>query len=348
MALSVDIEKRLGDFRLRVRFETDRELLALLGASGSGKSVTLRCVAGLMTPDRGRIVLNGRTLYDSEARIDLPPQARRVGYLFQSGALFPHRTVLENVMLGYHRKPRARRRALALEQLERFRLTPLADCLPATLSGGERQRTALARTLAAEPEALLLDEPFSALDDYLKWQLELELARILEARGGDTVLVTHSRDETCRLAKSVCVLTHGRSEPLRSVAEMMTAPGTLGAALLSGCKNLSPVTVRADGSLFCAAWAWTLPPEAFSAGSLPAGLTHVGVRAHSLRPGPGPISLDCTVDRIIDNVFSEIVMLRTPGPALLRLEREKATPVLQTGDPLTVHVSPGDLLLLTE
>ena len=371
MALAVDIEKRLGAFRLAVRFTTDRALLALLGASGSGKSVTLRCIAGLLRPDRGRIVLNGRVLFDSEAGIDLPPQARRVGYLFQSDTLFPHRTVLENVMLGFHARPRAQRRALAEAQLARFRIAHLAQSLPAALSGGERQRAALARTLAAEPEALLLDEPFSALDEYLKWQLELELAQTLDQYGGDAILVTHSREEVCRLAKSVCVLDRGCSEPLRDTAALMTAPGTLAAARLSGCQNLSPVTCLPDGRLRCEDWGWVLP-----ALPAPRGLTHVGIRASGLRPGPGRISLSCTVERVIPNLFSGIVILNTPGSKRLRMElppgsepprpapphREEAAAdegdrrdadaaaraaIPAAGTALTVHAAPEDLLLLT-
>ena len=342
MALSVDLEKQLGQFFLSVQFETESGLLALLGASGTGKSLTLRCIAGLLRPDRGRIVLNGRVLFDSAAGIDLPPQQRRVGYLFQNCALIPHMSVLENVMLGYHGKPKTERKQLALAQLSRFHLQARADARPATLSGGERQRVALARTLAAAPEALLLDEPFSALDDYLKWELELELAHTLEDYGGDAVLVSHSRDEVCRLAKEVCVLSCGRSEPLQTVPELMTAPGTLGAALISGCKNLSPVTVQADGKLHCEHWAWTLP-----ACPVPDGLTHVGIRAHSLRLGPGPIQLPCTVDRIIDNVFSYILMLQTPGQGQLRMEFDKAQPVPPAGAALSVHVPAEEILLLT-
>lgn len=343
MSLSVNIEKKLGDFQLRVEFETAGALLALLGASGSGKSVTLRCIAGLLRPDRGRILLNGRVLFDSERKIDLPPQKRRVGYLFQHCALIPQRTVLENVELGLHAKPKAERRAAALALLERFRLKELADAIPATLSGGEARRCALARTLAAEPEALLLDEPFSALDEHLRWELELELAQTLEGYGGDAVLVTHSRGEVCRLADAVCVLSKGRSEPVRSAAEMMRAPGTLSAALLSGCENLSPAAVLPDGGLLCEAWGWRLP-----ALPVPPGLRYVGVRAHSLRPGPGPVSLACTVDRVIDNGFSVIVMLRTPGPALLRMECGKTAALPPAGAAVPVHVSPEELLFLTE
>ena len=343
MALSVKIEKKLKDFQLCVDFESAGSLLALLGASGSGKSLTLRCIAGLVKPDRGRILLNDRVLFDSEKRINLPPQKRRVGYLFQSCALIPDRTVLENVELGLHARPRGARRALALAQLERFQLSHRKDALPHTLSGGERQRCALARTLAAEPEALLLDEPFAALDEYLKWQLELELARTLEDYGGDAILVTHSRDEVCRLASSVCVLRAGRSEALCSTESMMRSPGSLAAALLSGCKNVSPVTVQGDGSLLCGDWGWRLP-----AMSAPAGLSHVGIRAHSLGLGPGPLSLDCTLDRIIDNVFSYILMLRTPGGGQLRLECDKQTPLPAPGSPVQVHTAPQEILLLTK
>ncbi len=341
MSLSVNIEKKLGEFQLRVEFETSGALLALLGASGSGKSVTLRCIAGLLRPDRGRIVLNGRVLFDSAAGIDLPPQRRRVGYLFQSCALIPHRTVVQNVELGLFDLPRRERRAEALAWLERFQLSRYADSLPAVLSGGERQRAALARTLAARPEALLLDEPFSALDDFLKWQLELELARTLEDYGGDAILVTHSRDEVCRLAQTVCVLDEGRSEALCSTAELMSAPGTLAAALLSGCRNVSPVTVLPDGRLRCDAWGWTLPAR-----PVPEGLVCVGIRAHSLRPGPGPVSLECRVDRVIDNVFSDIYLLRTPNSKLLHMELSKEFS-LPAGVSVSVHISPDEILLLT-
>lgn len=342
MSLFVKIEKKLNNFRLRVDFETSGALLALLGASGSGKSLTLRCIAGLLTPDRGRIVLNGRVLYDSAAGIDLPPQQRRVGYLFQSCALIPHMSVLENVALGCHARPRAERNGVAMDWLRRFRLEALADARPATLSGGERQRVALARTLAAEPEALLLDEPFSALDEYLKWELELELVRTLEGYGGDAILVSHSRDEVCRLAKSVCVLSRGQSEKLQPVSTLMTAPGTLSAALISGCKNISPVRVEADGRLSCEAWGWTLP-----ACPVPDGLTHVGIRAHSLHLGQGAICLPCTVERVIDNVFSYILMLQTPGAGQLRLEFDKEHPAPPVGAEVSVHVPAAELLLLT-
>ena len=142
--------------------------MALLGASGCGKSVTLKCIAGIMTPDRGHIILDGETLFDSEKHINLPPQKRRVGYLFQQYALFPNMTVLQNIRCGIRSGSRAEKRRRAEKKLRRFRLEGLEKKYPTQLSGGQQQRTALARILASEPRAILLDEPFSALDGFLK------------------------------------------------------------------------------------------------------------------------------------------------------------------------------------
>ena len=189
MSLYVDIEKRLGVFRLQSKFEVADETLALLGASGCGKSVTLKCIAGIMTPDRGRIVLNGRVLFDSEKKIALTPQQRRVGYLFQQYALFPNMTVEQNILCGIRAGSRSEKRSLAAEKLRMFRLEGLEKKYPAQLSGGQQQRVALARILCSEPQAILLDEPFSALDSYLKW--ELELGELLGAFDGLILRVSH-------------------------------------------------------------------------------------------------------------------------------------------------------------
>ena len=152
MALSVDIQKQLGDFRLEVQFDAGDETLALLGASGCGKSVTLKCIAGILTPDAGKIVLDGVTLFDSAARIDLPPQKRQVGYLFQQYALFPNMTVRQNIAAAVRDK--SQRAAVTAEKLCQFQLEAVADLRPSQLSGGQQQRTALARILASRPRAI--------------------------------------------------------------------------------------------------------------------------------------------------------------------------------------------------
>ena len=164
--LEVRIQKQLGAFSLNVSFTTEGTL-GILGASGSGKSVTLQCIAGTMKPDRGRIVLNGRVLFDSDAHICLPPQKRRIGYLFQQYALFPNMTVAQNIYAGIRSGTHTEKREIVLQALRTFRLEDVQKQYPRTLSGGQQQRTALARMLVGNPDLLLLDEPFSALDRHL-------------------------------------------------------------------------------------------------------------------------------------------------------------------------------------
>ena len=221
MALSVDIRKKMGDFQLEVRFEAENECLALLGASGCGKSVTLRCIAGILTPDEGKIVLDGITLFDSAAHIDLPPQKRQVGYLFQQYALFPNMTVRQNIAAAVRDK--RQQKDVTEEKLRQFRLGEVANKRPGQISGGQQQRTALARILASEPKAILLDEPFSALDSYLKYQLEVELAETLEQFSGTILWVSHDRGEVFRNCRRVCVLDQGNSQGTFTLREQKAA-----------------------------------------------------------------------------------------------------------------------------
>ena len=185
MPLNVQIKKQYGAFRLNVDFSAQPgEVLALLGASGCGKSATLKCIAGIHRPDWGRIELDGRVLFDSERRIDLPPQKRRVGYLFQQYALFPHMTAEQNIAACLGRLDRKKRRERTAELVALLRLEGAEGLRPAQLSGGQQQRTALARILASQPLAILLDEPLAALDNFLRRQLEPELRDVLERFGG--------------------------------------------------------------------------------------------------------------------------------------------------------------------
>ena len=180
MSLEVNIEKKLNGFTLRSEFTAGDTATALLGASGCGKSMTLRCIAGIVKPDMGRIVLDGRVLFDSEQHIDLPPQQRGVGLLFQNYALFPNMTVEQNILCGLKaEKDKAARKARCEEMLRAMRLEELASRRPAELSGGQQQRTALARILVGKPKILMLDEPFSALDSYLREEVEGEVGALL-------------------------------------------------------------------------------------------------------------------------------------------------------------------------
>ncbi|MEE3492225.1 MAG: ATP-binding cassette domain-containing protein [Ruminococcus sp.] len=207
--LYVDIEKRLDRFTLKARFRCDHNTLALFGASGAGKSMTLKCISGIEKPDKGVIQLNDRILFDSEKRIDLPPQKRRVGYLFQEYALFPNMTVSGNIAAGMRKLPKAEREQKLHELIERFRLSGLENRRPDSLSGGEKQRVALARIFASSPEVLLLDEPFSSLDTLLKYQLIPYIRDIIGDFGGETIMVSHDIDEVRQLCAEVSPITDG-------------------------------------------------------------------------------------------------------------------------------------------
>ena len=252
MDLRVSIRKRLRDFTLEVAFRVRDEVFALFGASGCGKSITLKCIAGIETPDCGSITLNGRTLYDSDKNINLPPQARRVGYLFQNYALFPNMTVAQNITFAATGDKLAKLK----QNIERFQLHGLENAYPSKLSGGQCQRVALARVLASHAEFLLLDEPFAALDSFLKWQLELELAQILKHYGG-AILVTHDRGEVFRLADKVAVIHDGRISTIDSTRELFLNPKTLQAAILTGCK-VSRLRKISDNQFLAVDWDLTL------------------------------------------------------------------------------------------
>ncbi len=258
MSLTVDIEKRLGAFTLVSKFETGNETMALLGASGCGKSVTLKCIAGIMRPDRGRIELDGEVLFDSEKHIDLSPQERRIGYLFQQYALFPNMTVLQNIMCGVRSGPREEKRQKALEGIRIFQLEGLEDKHPMQLSGGQQQRVALARIMASEPRVILLDEPFSALDSFLKWNLELEMSDLLGSFKGPIIWVSHDLGECYRNCDTVCVMEEGRTGAVTDMDTLLSHPATKGAARLIGCRNFL-IAEKTAGGVKLADWDISLP-----------------------------------------------------------------------------------------
>ena len=355
MAIEVMIQKDFGSFRLNVSFCGGNEVLAILGGSGCGKSMTLRCIAGIVKPDTGRIVVDGITFFDSEKKINLSPQERKVGLLFQNYALFNNMTVEENIAAGIREKQSKR------EKLERtrpyirqFRLEGLEKRLPRELSGGQQQRVALARILIGNPRLLMLDEPFSALDSYLKWEMELELRQTLQSFPGTTLLVSHSRDEVYRIAQKVCVIDKGISEPVQTVSELFDHPVTHAAALLSGCKNYARCHADGERSIYVQDWDISLHCDR----PIPEGTRLLGVRRHYVHPvtaACGENVFSCTVQQVIDDVFSTVILVRpcrAPADAqypILELEMAKdAWRALdrRSGETLHVMISPKDLLLL--
>lgn len=347
MALTVQVQKRYGNFFLDVDF-TAESRLALLGASGCGKSVTLKCIAGIDKPDRGRIELDGRVLFDSEAGIDLPPQKRRIGLLFQQCALFPNMTVEKNIAVCLGCLEKAERQRRTTELLAMLRLEGLEGLYPRQLSGGQRQRTALARILAAEPQAVLLDEPFSALDSYLKWQLELELQQALERFPGPVLWVSHDRGEVYRNCRRVCVLENGKSSPAEDMEALITNPGTVSAARLAGCKNFVPVR-PGTGLRLAEAPDWGMAFQ--TAVPWREGITTLGIRSvHPAEPGEAN-TLPCRVVRVTEDADRMLVTLRPEGAdlsaPLLRMELGKdAWGLLENKERVLAAVRPEDLMLL--
>ena len=240
--LSVRVRKALPGFTLDVAWEAGREVVALFGASGSGKSLTLQAIAGLVAPDEGRIAHDGATWFDcgpgAAARVDVPPRARRPGYVFQGYALFPHLTVAGNLAFGLADRPRAERARRVAELAEQLGIADVLARRPRELSGGQQQRVALGRALAAEPSLLLLDEPLSALDAPLRRQLRDDLAVVLRRFARTTVLVTHDVGEAFHLADRVVVYDRGRVVQAAPKAELLTAPASEQVASLLGVRNI--------------------------------------------------------------------------------------------------------------
>jgi molybdate transport system permease protein len=277
-SLFVDIQKQLSGFSLDVSFEAQQEALGLLGSSGAGKSMILRCIAGVETPSGGRIVLNGRVLFDADRQINLPSRQRQVGLVFQNYALFPHLTVAQNIAFGLHKLPKTLRSQRVAEQLAAIRLDGLGDRYPHQLSGGQQQRVALARALAPDPEVLLLDEPFSALDTHLRNQLERQLIETLSAYTGVTLFVTHNLEEAYRVCRNLLVMSQGKAIAQGSKQAIFERPNTYTTAVLTGCKNFSRAQIGADQQIEAIDWGCSLKVlEPVSP-----DLAFVGIRAHQI------------------------------------------------------------------
>src|SRR5690348_10853291 len=316
MALEVQIEKRLASFTLSLDFSCDAEPLAVLGPSGSGKSMTLRCIAGLERPDRGRIVLGNDVLFDSAKHVSKPSRARRIGLLFQHYALFPHMTVAENIAFGLGGVADAERRARVTKQISLTHLAGLESRYPRELSGGEQQRVALARALAIEPQALLLDEPLSALDTYLRSQVEQQLILTLARFRRPALYVTHTMEEAYRIAPKILVLSKGKVAASGSREQIFRHPQTLEVALLTGLKNFSRARVVSAGKIEATDWNCALRCE-IEVSARPA---YIGIRAHHIRFATSPDeahsanAFPCWLVRTSEAPFRVTAYLRLHSP----------------------------------
>ena len=288
MGIQAEIIKQLGDFTLNIRLESSAKRIGILGASGCGKSMTLKSIAGIERPDSGRIVLDGRTLYDSGAKIDLKPQKRNVGYMFQNYALFPAMTVEKNIAAGLGRMNGDKAERVR-EMIERFHLRGLEKHLPGQLSGGQQQRVALARIMAYRPDLILLDEPFSALDQHLKERLQHEMAELLKDYPGQVIMVSHSRDEIYRFSEELLVMDNGRVLAEGETKKLFSDPGTVSVARMTGCKNFSAAQRQDSHTLYLSDWDATLHLER----EIPEDTGAIGYRAHFFEPVWGERQENC-------------------------------------------------------
>ncbi|MBW4695497.1 MAG: molybdate ABC transporter permease subunit [Lyngbya sp. HA4199-MV5] len=278
--LVVNLQKRLANFDLDLTFTVTESTLGILGGSGAGKSMLLRCLAGMERPTNGQIVLNGRVLFDAKKGINVPSRDRRIGVLVQNYALFPHMTVAKNIAFGLPNALSASETRQRVEvQLAAVQLQGYGDRYPSQLSGGQQQRVALARALASEPEVLLLDEPFSALDTHLRSQMEQALITRLQSFNGVSLLVTHNLEEAYRVCEDLLVLEQGHVLAYGSKDTIFERPERLGVAQLTGCKNFSTAAPIAAQTILAADWGLSVQIVE----PLPDRLTYVGIRAHHIR-----------------------------------------------------------------
>lgn len=349
MSLDFSVKKDFGGFRMDLELHAENEILALLGASGSGKSMTLRCIAGIEHPDEGRIVVNGVTLFDSEKGIDLSPQERHVGLLFQNYALFPNMTVEQNILTGMNAFSisRKEKREKCHEMMERFYLNGLEKHRPAQLSGGQQQRVALARIMVSRPRILMLDEPFSALDSFLRWELEQELMKVLEDYEGTSLIVSHNRDEVYRISDHIAVIDDGRVDCYGRKEEIFQNPETYQSALLTGCRNFSRASRVDDHHVKAEDWNAVLSCPA------PPDVKYVALRPNLLRvtSQPGENTVEFRIEKVIENLTEMILLLSSEGGTSeysrlnIRITKENWMPY-QGAERIFVRLEDDDLLLL--
>lgn len=348
--LEIKFQKKLKHYILDMDVSMHAGCLGILGASGCGKSMSLKAVAGIVRPDSGRIATEKMVLFDSEKKIDLTPQKRKVGYLFQNYALFPNMTVEENIMAGVQGK-RPEKKEKAARLMERFQLSGLEKQYPVRLSGGQQQRVALARILASGPEVLLLDEPFSAMDSYLKEELQMEMQRHIQSFGGCAVLVSHDRDEIYRLCARTMIMEEGKNVICDNTKLLFENPRKVAAARLTGCKNISRAERRGRFQVYAEDWGILL----CTAEEVSEKTAYIGVRAHDVLPASDRKSMSpenlvnwipVTPAELSETPFERTMILKADEKAEkgIWMKSERGSGQV----PEAVTIAPGKILLLEE
>lgn len=304
MNIKIDIKKDFGSFKFHIILNSSSSTLALLGASGSGKTMTLKCIAGIIKPDEGYIILNDRVLFDSENKINVKTQLRNVGYMFQDYCLFPNINVKSNIACGLrkYKLTKEENEQKIKEVIELLQLQGLEDRKPHQLSGGQKQRVALARILVGNPDILLLDEPFSALDEYLRTRLEMSTKEIINKYKIPTILVTHNRDEAYLLSDEIAIIDDGKVITQKETHELFKNPEYVHAAILSGCKNI--ISIRHEnGKTLLPQWGIELIGQS-------EGYSHIGIRANSFKEGNKDNGYQIKIIDINEEPFEKLIRFR--------------------------------------
>ncbi|MBN1075440.1 ATP-binding cassette domain-containing protein [Clostridium botulinum] len=340
MSLYVNIKKELSSISLNVEFNHKKGILGFLGASGSGKSMSLKCIAGLDKPEQGKIILNDTILFDSEKNISVSCKNRKIGFLFQNYALFPNMTVEENIKVGLLNSKKANINNLVNKYINRFGLSGLEKNYPWQLSGGQQQRVALARALITSPDILLLDEPFSALDHHLRHNMEKELLSILENYDGTVIFVTHDIEEAYRVCDNIIVYDNGSALNLRDKNSLFINPQSLAEARLTGCKNISHIKIIDNNKIYAEDWGHEyIIKSNFDINNI----SYIGIREHNITLCNDKNSANTfpfMVENIIENPFDYTIYLKNPNKTTSNLINFRLTKDL-------INFHKGDLIYLT-
>lgn len=354
MGIFMDIQKKLGDFTLDIQLASDAKRIGILGASGCGKSMTLKSIAGIVSPDAGKIRIGEQIFFDSAEKINVKPQKRRAGYLFQNYALFPNMTVEQNIAVGLLGN-RIEKQKRVREMVGKFQLEGLERRLPGELSGGQQQRTALARIMAYEPEIILLDEPFSALDIYLKDNLQREMENMLKDYEGTVILVSHNRDEVYRFCEETVILDRGKVLAADGTKALFRNPRFKEAAKLTGCKNFFKVKRVDAHTVELTEWGLCLHVRK----EVPEDCEWIGYRAHDFLPIWGEQNGNCIpvcVENTVQLPFEIQYYLTIPGekktknpdPICWFVQREKIMQLEEKGMPDYLQLAEECMMFLAE
>lgn len=354
MELIVDIKKNLPGFRLNVNFECKNSRLGILGESGSGKSMTLKCIAGLITPDEGKIILNSKTLFDSRNNINVPIKDRNIGFLFQNYALFPHMTVENNIRYALYKKSAEEKNKITNEMLSLMHIEALRKRYPHEISGGQQQRVAIARALAVNPKALFLDEPFSALDNHLKGVMIREMSDTLSKYKGVTLYVTHNLDEAYQLCEDIIIISKGSIAAVGNKKEIFKKPPSAQAAKLLGYRNISTAKKISSDSVEALNWGLRIKLP----NNINEAITHIGIKEHLIKlyDGEPYNNFECWPLYASETPFSMFVYLSFEEMAIenndynliWEIALDKWESIKNLPKPWKIHLDEGNMVFINE